>query len=197
MEAWVDIEHTLRYIAVDRALKNWDGIMAFYAPTSPHNFYWYHDSGGSGRFQLVPWDMDNSLWEFDPYMSPDHWVTAAPVPDWNEEPADCNERSVWDTSGTSVITPPRCDRFLDLLAEAHFNRFESIALELLAGPLEPARLLDKVNHFSELLRPIIAEDPELDVVTWGAQKNGFEQLLEQANNDFRTFAAGGLRTEGL
>lgn len=197
MAEWIDIEHTLRYIAVDRALKNWDGIMAFYSPTSPHNFYWYHDSGGTGRFQLVPWDMDNSLWAFDPYMSPSGWVTAAPVPDWNEEPLACNQRSVWDMSGEQTITPPRCDRFLDLLAETHFDRFASIALELLAGPLEPARLLDKVRHFSALLEPIIAEDPDLDVAAWRAQRANFELVLERANSDFRTFASGGLRTEAL
>jgi hypothetical protein len=74
MQSWVDIDHTLRYVAVDRALKNWDGIMAFYSPSSPHNFFWYHDVEGSGRFQLIPWDMDNTSWAFDPYMNPESWV---------------------------------------------------------------------------------------------------------------------------
>lgn len=197
MAAWLDIDHTLRYIAVDRALKNWDGIMAFYEPSTPHNFYWYHDSGGSGRFQLVPWDMDNTLWDFDPYMSPDQWVTAAPVPDWNEEPSACNPRSVWEAGGELTITPPRCDRLLDLLAETHFERFQSIALELLSGPLKPELLLDKVSHFSALLEPIITDDPGLDVAEWRERRDDFELLLGRTRDDFGAFASGGLRIEGL
>src|SRR5690606_25470584 len=62
MSPWVDLEQLLRYVAVDRAIKNWDGIMAFYSPSRPHNFYWYHDAQGSGRFTLIPWDMDNTFW---------------------------------------------------------------------------------------------------------------------------------------
>ncbi len=196
MRQWVDLEHILRYIAVDRALKNWDGIMAFYSPSSPHNFYWYHDVGGSGRFQLVPWDMDNTSWDFDPYMDPQSWVTAAPVPDWNEEPTNCSPRSVWDTSGNLSITPPRCDRFLDLLAETHFDRFQSAADELLAGPFDPARLVAKVTHFSELLEPIIAEDPYVNLAEWRSERDDFKLLLQRSSEDFRAFAAGGLRTEG-
>src|SRR5690606_17864992 len=86
MRGVLDIRHTLRYIAVDRALKNWDGIMAFYEPARPHNFYWYHDDGDPGVFRLIPWDLDNTFWEFDPYMAPEQWATAAPVPDWNVRP---------------------------------------------------------------------------------------------------------------
>lgn len=195
MASWVDLDHTLRYIAVDRALKNWDGIMAFYSPISPHNFYWYHDVGGSGRFQLVPWDMDNSLWAFDPYMAPQAWVSASPVPDWNEEPLACEPRSVWDASGETSITPPRCDLFLDTLAETHFERFQVIATELLAGPLEPARWIAKVSHYGDLLEPIISEDPLLNVDAWRTQRENFKLLLERAGDDFRAFAAAGLQTE--
>jgi len=38
MEGWVDTTQLLRYIPVDRALRNWDGITAFYQPKTPHNF---------------------------------------------------------------------------------------------------------------------------------------------------------------
>jgi hypothetical protein len=196
MAQWVDLEHALRYVAVDRALKNWDGIMAFYSPRAPHNFYWYHDVGGSGRFRLVPWDMDNASWDFDPYMDPQAWVTAAPVPDWNEEPSGCSPRSVWDTSGNLSVTPPRCDRFLDLLAETQFDRFQSAAAELLAGPFDPDRLVAKVTHLSALLEPIIAEDPYLDLADWRSDRDDFKLLLRRASADLSDFAAGGLRSEG-
>lgn len=193
---WVDLDQVLRYIAVDRALKNWDGIMAFYSDSSPHNFYWYHDSGGSGRFLLVPWDLDNTFWEYDPFMSPDGLVGGESVPDWNEEPESCRPRSVWDMTYSLAITPPRCDRFLDLLAETQFERFQTFAAELLAGPFELSRLQAKFHAYSALLQPIIASDPHMDLGEWLREKQLLELRLERAVSDFEAFALGGLRHEG-
>ncbi|HWO13536.1 MAG TPA: CotH kinase family protein [Polyangiaceae bacterium] len=196
MASWVDLDHTLRYVAVDRALKNWDGIMAFYSATSPHNFFWYHDVGGSGRFQLIPWDMDNTSWDFDPYMAPQSWVTAPPVPDWNEEPISCSSRSVWDQSGNTTVVPPRCDRFLDMLAETHFDEFREVAAELLAGPFAMAALEERVDRLSALLEPIVAEDPLLNSSQWQAERDGFKTVLGRNRDDFAALVAAGLMREG-
>lgn len=195
MASWVDLEHTLRYIAVDRALKNWDGIMAFYAPSTPHNFYWYHDSGGSGRFQLIPWDLDNTFWEFDPYMAPQDWVSAPPVPDWNVEPSDCNERSIWSAGNSEGITPPRCDRFLGHLARTHWSRFEEVAAELLEGPFALSHLQQRAHHYRDLLRPIIAADPLLVEHRWLSEVQAFDTTLADSVDDFRAFVSRGLSTE--
>jgi spore coat protein H len=195
VERWVDLEHTLRYVAVDRALKNWDGIMAFYSASSPHNFFWYHDVDGGGRFQLIPWDLDNTSWAFDPYMAPEAWVTVAPVPDWNQEPGNCTPRPVWDDSGNTAIVPPRCDRMLDLLAETHFEDFREIAAELLAGPFAAARLVEEVDRLSALLEPIIASDPLLDLSQWRTERDNFKLVLERSRSDFSTFVATGLVQE--
>lgn len=195
MAGWLDIEHTLRYVAVDRALKNWDGIMAFYSPTSPHNFYWYHDAEGSDNFQLIPWDMDNTSWAFDPYMNPQGWVTAAPVPDWNAEPSTCSPRPVWDQNGGQSITPPRCDRFLDLLAESHFARFQDISTELLEGPFAKNALLARVDRLSAALEPLVSDDPLLSLASWRGERNNFKELLEQSHDRFAGFAARGLMRE--
>ncbi len=195
MSSWVDLEHTLRYIAVDRALKNWDGIMAFYAPSTPHNFYWYHDSGGSGRFQLIPWDLDNTLWEFDPYMAPAQWVSAPAVPDWNEQPRDCSARPVWSADNPQRITPPRCDRFLDRLARTHWSRFEQVGGELLDGPFALRELLQRVRHYRTLLRPLVAADPLLDEQQWRLEADAFESSLAGAVSDFRAYVERGLTHE--
>ncbi len=54
MEPWVDLEHVLRYMAVDRAIKNWDGITAFYLPNSPHNFFLVPRRRGGGPLPPHP-----------------------------------------------------------------------------------------------------------------------------------------------
>jgi hypothetical protein len=149
--------------------------MAFYSPKSPHNFYWYHDSGADGRFTLIPWDMDNALWSYDPYMQPRSFGVA-PVPNWNVEPANCQSRPVWQLNGDTRIVPPRCDRFLDRLAETHFDQFETIAAELLGGLFSPDALAAKVDHYGALMEPLLADDPSIDFTAWRGRRANFKSF---------------------
>ncbi|HYO96286.1 MAG TPA: CotH kinase family protein [Polyangiaceae bacterium] len=195
MERWIDLDTLLRYVAVDRALKNWDGIMAFYSPLSPHNFYWYQDDGADGRFHLIPWDLDNTLWEFDPYMQPQDWVTAAPVPDWNAKPLSCEARQIWSSQSPLRLMPPRCDPFLDLLAETHWERFESLSAELLAGPFSTGRLNEKVSYWQSRIAPLVKDDPVVNFTSWQNEVRRFPQILARAVEDFGSFVEAGLVQE--
>jgi len=195
MAPWVDLDQVLRYVVVDRATKNWDGITAFYTPYSSHNFFWYHDDSSRDRFHLIPWDLDNTLWEFDPYMHPEQWATAPPVPDWNSKPLDCTPRSVWEVGGSTNVTPPRCDPFLDLLARTSWPRFVALGNELLEGPFTLSRLNAKVSARSAQLASLVAEDPTLDVEAWQSAVSDLSTILAQNIEDFRDFLAEGLIEE--
>ncbi len=195
MTPWVEVDSILRYMAVDRALKNWDGITAFYSPLTSHNFFWYHDNGTDDLFHLIPWDLDNTFWDFDPYMYPEQWVTAEPVPDWNSEPADCTPRPVWDPAGSTKITPPRCDPFLDMLAETSWSRFVDFGDQLLAGPLKASTLSAKVAYRRTQIAPLVAEDPTMDADLWSAAVDGFAATLTRARTDFQSFLDAGLISE--
>lgn len=195
LEPFVDIDQLLRYIAVDRALRNWDGIMAFYSPLTPHNFFWYHDDGPGGRFHLIPWDLDNTLWPFDPYMHPEQWVTAPPVPDFNAEPLDCEPRPVWDSLGTTHITPPRCDALLDLLAEQRWERFSEIGARLLQSAFTEVRLSSLTAYYRDRIAAIVADDPTLDAPSWEYAVDDFALIQADAVADFRAFLEQGLSEE--
>jgi spore coat protein H len=195
LEPFVSVDSLLRYIAVDRALRNWDGIMAFYSPTSPHNFFWYHDDSPEPRFHLIPWDLDNTLWAFDPYMGPEQWVTAAPIPNFNAQPLDCEPRAVWEPMSTTRVTPPRCDRLLDVLAESRWSRLVAIGHELSAGPLAPARLAELADAWAAVLEPLVAADPTLDVSSWQEGVVAFRGLIARAAPEFEAFLAEGLIDE--
>lgn len=195
MAAWVDLDAVLRYMAVDRAMRNWDGINAFYAPNSPHNFYWYQDDGAEGRFHLIPWDLDNTFWEFDPFMYPEQWATAEPVPDWNAEPLNCRPRSVWTPDSGIEVTPPRCDKFLDLLAETSWERFAELALQLREGPFSVEKLTEKADRFRRFVEPLVREDPVIDVEEWETEVARLPRLFEEAARDFDAFVAAGLVEE--
>lgn len=194
---FAEVEPLLRYVAVDRALRNWDGIMAFYSRISPHNFYWYHADGADGRFHLIPWDLDNTLWPFDPYMAPEQWVTAAPVPDFNARPAHCEPRPIWDEMGVERITPPRCDRLIDGLASGHWARFVELGRELIAGPMAPARLQQLTNEWAPVIAASVAEDPTLSSADWQSALTELRAIIAGAGPGFEELLSEGLIDEPL
>lgn len=196
MARWTDVDALLRYIAVDRALKNWDGIMSFYGPHAPHNFYWYRDDGPRRRFHLIPWDLECVLWPFDPYMAPEQWVTSEPVPDFNEIPASCDRRTVHLDTDT-LLTPPGCDPLLRLLAATHWPRIVELGNELLAGAFTMAALEPKLVAYEAMLAPIVAEDRTLDAARWRVDAAEFRSTLRRDIADFRAFLAEGTHAEVL
>jgi spore coat protein H len=195
LEPFADVEALLRYIAVDRALRNWDGIMAFYTPESPHNFYWYRDDGPSPRFHLIPWDMDGTFWAFDPYMHPEQWVTAPPVPDFNAAPRNCDPRPIWDIDGTEHVLPPRCDQLLDGLARNHWPRLAELGRELLAGPFAAARLDALATQWEARLAALVAEDPTLDPLAWQSATAEFHAIVAARGASYLAFLDEGLIDE--
>lgn len=198
MAPWVDIDAVVRYLVVDRAIKNWDGIMAFYDPIRPHNFFWYHDSGNASRFHLIPWDLDNTFWATDPYMTPQEWLLpVAPVPDWNVAPLNCDPRVVWEPYSGTYITPPRCDKFLDLLAQTQWQRFVELGTEFKADVLESVDFKARIAHWQALLAPLVAEDPTLDHEWVSAEQFYFTALLDDLVYDFGQYMARGLTEEYL
>jgi hypothetical protein len=102
---------------------------------------------------------------------------------------------VWEQDGDQSITPPRCDHFLDLLAETHFARFQGIATELLDGPFAVDALLARVDRLSAVLDPIVLDDPLLSLGQWRSERNNFKALLQRSHDRFAAFAARGLMQE--
>jgi hypothetical protein len=194
VEPFVELDALLRYIAVDRALRNWDGVMSFYSPLSSHNFYWYQLGPGS-RFALIPWDLDNTFWAFDPYTDPQQWVTAEPIPDFNSRPLDCSPRPIWEPTSIERVTPPRCDPLLNLLAETHWQRLVELGTELVEGPLAASRLLALADDAATRLAPIVAADPLLDSADWNRARLEFEDIVRLAGPSFEAFLAEGLIDE--
>lgn len=194
---FVELEALLRYIAVDRAILNWDGIMAFYTPRSPHNFYWYHDDGPAPRFHLIPWDLDDTFWPFDPYMAPEQWVTTAPVPDFNERPLDCEPRPIWEPEGPEGLTPPLCDALLAGLAGGHWERFAQLGRELLSGSLSEASLLSRVEHWRERIQPLALADATIEPLAWERAVVELRDIMGERVESFATFLDAGLVDEAV
>jgi len=198
VEPLLDVETLARYLAVDRALRNWDGITSFYDPRTPHNFYWYDDGGVSPHFQLIPWDLDDTYWPYDPYTDPEPPVTAPPIPNLNVRPAHCEPRPIWSADGSGGhVTPGRCNALLDALVTRHWPRVVELGGQLLAGPFAPSTQSARVDAWAASLSSIVAEDPVLDRGAWESAVSDLHDVLERSAASFFAFLEEGLRDEPL
>ncbi|MBN2527733.1 MAG: CotH kinase family protein [Deltaproteobacteria bacterium] len=194
MASQINMEEILRYIAMDRAIRNWDGIMGFYSSETSHNFYWYHDDGPENLFHLIPWDLDNTMQEFDLYMDPQGWCDAEPVPDWNETPLNCDARFTC-ISEEARMTPPRCDHFIDMLARTQWDAFVRIGNDLLGDVFTVLAMDDKITTWAAQIRAAVDEDPLLNVDEWDADVEQLRDILRDAVYDFRAHMKEGLIEE--
>jgi spore coat protein H len=182
MDAYIDIDQLVRYMAVDRAIKNWDGITAFYWRDRPHNLYWYHDVETTGLFHIIPWDLDKTLWEYDPYMDPEQNTADRQVPDWNVLPASCSPIPVW--YGSVYVFPVGCDNFMNLLAVTSWNDFALAGEELLGSVFQYDDMDDKVTRWAEQIAPLVDADPLLNRTSWESVIENFRDILEKSIRDF-------------
>ncbi|MBN2195185.1 MAG: CotH kinase family protein, partial [Polyangiaceae bacterium] len=195
MAGFVDIEEVLRYMAVDRAIKNWDGVTAFYWAERSHNFYWYHNDGAQSLFHLIPWDLDQTMWEYDPYMDPVYRHADRQVPDWNVKPLSCSPITVWDSGGDVTVIPAGCDPFINLLAATSWDRFAAIGAELLAGPFDYDTMNERVTAWAVQIASAVDEDPVLNLPGWESQVEYFHDVLQENVEDFRAHLEEGYVVE--
>jgi spore coat protein H len=64
-----NVDEFINYYAVNMCIQNWDGFF--------NNYYLYHDSGTTGKWEMYPWDEDKTWGEYD---------GCSPQYDWYEMP---------------------------------------------------------------------------------------------------------------
>jgi hypothetical protein len=107
IDAWIDRDAMLRYLAVDLFANDWDGITRFYCGAQAtgrsecgnHNFFLYDDPA-AGRFVVIPWDQDNSFSAPEADLGRSWWDTGEDA---------CKVRVASEWMG---ILPAQCDLLL-------------------------------------------------------------------------------------
>jgi spore coat protein H len=84
IEANFNVDEMINYFAVNMCIQNWDGFF--------NNYFAYHDTGGTGKWEMYPWDEDKTWGDFD---------GAGPPYNWYEMPL---------TFGMNGAQPPPLDR---------------------------------------------------------------------------------------
>jgi spore coat protein H len=148
VEQYLDVDATLAYLAVDRAITNWDGITAFYCYGDDycenHNYFWYQDEL-EPRFVLVPWDLDNTF-ETSPLTG---------VPDLFDVAEDC--ATIYEAMGRS-LRASGCDPLLSGLIASDGARYTAQLDRLLEGPFAPGVLQGWIDELEQQLTPEVASD---------------------------------------
>ncbi len=162
IDAWIDADYWARYMAVDRLIENWDGVVAWYCAGGPcfnHNFYWY-EQADADRIYPIPWDLDNAF----EYPSPIR--TTYGMPDWDESPpSSCTPIPVFlGVQGR----PPACDKLIGKTSELLWDAYAAASRELLAGPFTEAALMARIDQLEAIIDDAVAEDPDLTPAGWAA-----------------------------
>ena len=157
---WTDPSYMARYMAVDDAIVNCDGITAMYAEDATsmkwnnHNYYFYQEQNRD-FFWLIPWDLDLT-------MTP--CARFAAVPHWNTPPTHCGRNySVW---GRAWVKEPGCDRLFQALAR-DLNDYQAAVDRLLVGPFNEQTVLHKIDLWTKFIHDSEVADPTAEgEATW-------------------------------
>ncbi len=167
---YMDLEYLARYMAVDDATLNVDGVTATYTGDDPryyanHNFYVYQEEQRD-FFWLVPWDMDATF-----NLRGDFEL----VPRWNAAAADCTRSyTVW---GAARVVASTCDPlFRALASDSAF--YQAAVDELLAGEFSETKLNEAIDRHAAFIASAVEQDPRgTGVSAWRGAVNSLKQRV--------------------
>lgn len=170
--SWMDLPTLARYLAADRLIDHWDGIVGWYCvgglPCFNHNYYWYEQTDAD-RVWLIPWDMDNTAQVPSPIRS------YFGMPDWNASATDCAPRPIF--AGIDGL-PPACDPVIHRLATALWDDYAAETRSLLAGAFAPGTPEAKLDAWAAQIEANVAEDPNgPGLAAWSAAKDELRREL--------------------
>ena len=178
---FIDFDYFLRYIVVDRAIHNSDGIMTWYSEgnyPANHNYYFYEEENPGGRFWLIPWDLNATFNETDEI------VDGFGLPEWNVVPDSCGPVLIW---GGDHAIPPNCDPLTGLTAATRWKRFVEFGEEFLSTVFTADRMKAQVERLAKIIEPVMAGEPSVGPDDWkDAVKylSGSMEVLHQGFDDY-------------
>jgi spore coat protein H len=155
LRSWTDVDMLMKYMAVDRLIDHWDGIVGWYcsgAECSNHNYYWY-ESSTEDKLWLVPWDLDHSLEE------PNRIRANFGMPDWDAVGANCDPIPLF--GGFLMGRAPSCDPIMRRLVTLLWDEYKAATNLLLAGDFASAAMDARIDALAAL----IAAEVEADQVS--------------------------------
>ncbi len=170
LEDWLDVDTLMAYLAVDRAIENWDGIVnrVFWEGQEySHNYYWYEETERD-QVWLIPWDMDLSL----SFPNPFEDAFGVEQPLWNVVPESCDPIRLPAYDDIFILSPA-CDPLLRTASTVLWVRYVDATKLLLDGAFRLDALNSKLDAYEEQIAFFVANDdraPSLDSWSRGVRR---------------------------
>jgi hypothetical protein len=195
IDGWMDLDHQMRYIAVDRTIVNDDGIFHWWCNVTGmgrnpgvfgdpnahgnHNYYWYEETKAD-RLWLIPWDLDFTF-------RGETNLTYIETP-WYETNVVCV------CGGRSVVkqVPPGCDPLTQHWA-ALYDQYLDEVRKLLDGPFNQSNVTEKLDRWAAQIDTAVREQaatthngPHLSHAEWRSHLRQFrDSILPTLRNEAR------------
>lgn len=174
----MNVEEFASYYAVNQCIQNWDGFF--------NNYFAYHDTGDTGKWEMYPWDEDKTWGDFDGASAKYDWYemplsfgsSGGRPPHWN--PFSSGNRQQGPFGGVSWWRPP--GRFSGpLLANKEFRRrFLLRVRELCETTFTEEKLGPLINALENRLEPEIPVYAQL-------HRRDVRQVLQRFHSDIESF----------
>lgn len=154
IEQHFHVEEAINYYAVNMCLQNWDGFF--------NNYFAYHDTGKTGKWEIYPWDEDKTWGEYDGASTDYDWYEMPLTMGMNGDSSPRDFRSRFGGGGgpfggVSWWRPPGYFSG-PLLANNEFRaRFLARLNELCATVFTEENLLPIIDVMEQRLEPEIRE----------------------------------------
>lgn len=182
VEERMELEKTMSYVVVDRAIRHDDGPFHWYCSgggCNNHNYYWYEEPA-SGKLHLIPWDLDNA---FENIINNNNAITAI-LDDWGEISNNCEPfNSAW--FGLKQRSAA-CDK-LTAAWVSFDTEYESLREQFFQGPCSEATVNQKIDEWSAQIRTATEEardmhDDAISIATWEQAITRLKQQIDYARN---------------
>jgi len=114
IEQHFNVTNFINYFAVNMCIQNWDGFF--------NNYFTYHDTGGTGRWEIYPWDEDKTWGDYDEASSRYDWYTLPLTFGMNGDPTESRNGRGFFRGGFEGWRRPPGFFSGPLLANAEFRK---------------------------------------------------------------------------
>ncbi len=172
VERMQESDDLFNYLAADRLSDNWDGIVAWYCvpECGNHNYFWYQD-GLSGRYTLIPWDLEHT------WRSPSPIRTYFDMPDWDHLHRSCRQRAVFLDIPAKA---PHCDPMIHAMVTLGWERYIEASRRLMRETLSLELMRERVDRLRGLLEAHVRADSNgPGYATWSGAVNRLYGEIEE------------------
>lgn len=172
MEAWLDRQMTINYIAADRVMIHDDGPFHWWCSSAGqganpgsngnHNYYWY-EATNADRLWLIPWDMDNSFNDNDfVHIDPEWTATGS---------CTCSSGSLGSQRAS------KCDTMINRWGTDWQPDYERAVDAFIAGPYASGNVNALLDRWQSQISAAVQETSGLNsAVSYNGWQQGLSSL---------------------